>query len=192
MEKEWLQSVARGVKSLHALTVIAMPDCLLYSAWQREEKDLELERVAGYLGDLTRANRQALSALGSWSANMQVTIETVDALILLREIDANFVCASIFERDTPLGMVRLQLSQVVESLRDALPKIGGDEIPRGVRILRFLERYAPDAHMITQRLAVRLGFDSTKLARPEKLTAEECDELEAEARNLLGIDRLAL
>lgn len=192
MDEAWLRTAAEPIRPLKAFLVIAMPDCLLFGSYLRGAERWSLDEVAGYFGDLTRANRQAVNALGSWSASLQITIETSDALIMIREIDEHFVAALFFERSTPLGMVRLHASQLLERAKVALPRIGGAEIPLGVRIVRFLERYAPDPHTIKLRLAVRAGIESELMDHPEHLTSEQVALLEREAKSLLGLERLAV
>lgn len=55
--------VARSVGDIPALRgafVTAMPDCLLFDSWSREQEDWTVEDVASYFGDLVRANREGL------------------------------------------------------------------------------------------------------------------------------------
>jgi hypothetical protein len=148
--------------------------------------------LAGYFGDLTRANREAIKVLGGWSVSLQVTIETSDSLILIREIDEFFAIALLFEANTPLGMVRLEANSLIEQVRALLPRVGISDVPRGVRIMRFLERYAPDPHAVKLRLALRSGLTLERLEAPEQLSEREIALVEEEAKSLLGVDRLAI
>ena len=102
-----LDEVVEGVPALRGLFVTLMPDCLLFDSWMRPDGDWTPEDVASYFGDLVRANREGLKSLRSWSADMQVTIESADALVVLKELRGDFVVSFVFDRETPLGMVRL-------------------------------------------------------------------------------------
>src|ERR1700742_3369919 len=105
----------------------AMPDSLLFSPWVRPGTEGSAEDVAAYFGDLIRSNRQGLKALGSWSSEMQVTIEYAESLVVLRELSAAFVCGCVFERSAPLGMVRLRLKRLLERITHALPRVEAEE-----------------------------------------------------------------
>lgn len=185
-------AAAREIPTLRAALITAMPDCLMYDSWTRVGDAADLEEVASYFGDLIRSNRRALKSLGSWSSEMQVTIEAVDSLIVLREINEHFVCGAIFERDAPLGMVRIQLKRLITSMGAGLPKFEVIERPRAVRVMEFLQRYAPDPHAIRMRIALRARIDIESLASPESLDSEQTARLERAAAQLLGVEELAL
>ncbi len=86
-----IREVVADVPSLRGIFVTAMPDCLLFESWTRPEESWVPEDAASYFGDLVRANREGLRALQSWSAEMQVTIESADLLLVLRELRGDFV-----------------------------------------------------------------------------------------------------
>ena len=180
------------IPSLRAVFVTAMPDCLLYDAWIRTDSSWKAEEVAAYFGDLFRANREGLKALGSWSADMQVTLESPDHLILLRELSSDFICACVFERDAALGMVRLHLRRLLERVKVSLPRFEVAQRPRGVRIVEFLHRYAPDPHAVLLRISLRTQIAMESLDRPEDLGADEVLKLEASACEILGLQALNL
>jgi predicted regulator of Ras-like GTPase activity (Roadblock/LC7/MglB family) len=190
MIEDALSEMAREISSLHAVVITAMPDCLLYGAWAKSGQLEEREEVASYFGDLIRSNRRALKSLGSWSSEMQVTIEAIDSLIVLRELNENFICGCIFERSVPLGMVRLQVKRLLEQLASKLPKLDSIEQPRAVRVIEFLHRYAPDPHAILARVALRTKIAVTALSRPESLDPAQTQQIEDVAAKLLGLDKL--
>jgi len=189
---DYLAAATAGIPSLRAVFITAMPDCLLYSSWMRGDMDWAAEDVASYFGDLVRANREGLRSLNSWSAEMQVTIESSDALIVLQELSEDFVCCSVFERSAPLGMVRLNLRRMVESLKADLPSYDIEKRPRGVRVMEFLERYAPDPHAIVMRLALRTGISAEDLGQPDAMSAEQVEIVEHAAKQILGLKELAV
>jgi predicted regulator of Ras-like GTPase activity (Roadblock/LC7/MglB family) len=192
MSSQFLDRIAEDVPSLRTAFITAMPDCLLFASWQTKESEVDVEEVAAYFGDLVRSNRQGLKALKTWSSEMQVTIESADSLIILRELNADFVLGTIFERSAPLGMVRLHLKRMVERVTAQLPKVTITERPRGARILEFLERYAPDPHAILLRISLRTGITPEEFQTPAKLSAEQIVRLEEAACKLLGLKQLNL
>lgn len=187
-----LQETLERVPSLRGLFVTAMPDCLLFQSWMKEGEVWSGEDVASYFGDLIRANREGLRALQAWSAEMQVTIEATDLLLVLREIGSDFVVGFAFDRSAPLGMIRLHVKTVLALLEELLPKVRPEQRPRAVRIAEFLLRYAPDAHTALQRAALRSGVAVDLLRRPEELAPQQIELFEGAVCDILGLDSLEL
>lgn len=191
MAQGFLENAVAGVPSIRAVFITAMPDCLLYESWVREENSAwAVEDVASYFGDLVRANRHGLKALGSFSSDMQTTIESADMLVVLKEITSDFVCGCVFERNAPLGMVRLHTKRLLERILANLPSVQSEERPRGVRIMEFLDRYAPDPHAVLLRVSLRTGIAVEALRSAETLTAEQIARVEETASRLLGLKQL--
>jgi predicted regulator of Ras-like GTPase activity (Roadblock/LC7/MglB family) len=192
MKPDYIAQAVQDIPSLKAVFITAMPDCLLFASWLREDSNWSEDQVATYFGDLFRANREGLKALGSWSSDMQVTIEAPDNLIILHELNRDFVCASVFERDAALGMVRLHTRQLLERIRASLPTFEAEERPRGVRVMEFLNRYAPDPHAVLLRVSLRTKLPMEVLAEPEKLSAEQVAQVEETACGILGLQALSI
>lgn len=190
MASELLEQVVRDVGPLRAVLVTAMPDCLLYDSWVNDEGTWTAEEVASYFGDLVRSNREALKSLGSWSSEMQVTIESADSLVVLREINEHFVAGCIFERSAPLGMVRLHTNRMLDRISAGLPEVLAEERPRGARVIDFLHRYAPDPHAVLMRVALRTGVSMEALANPTALDAGQVEKIEEAAKRILGLEQL--
>jgi len=190
MPDEVLDRVAANVPSLRAVFITAMPDCLLYRSWTRGEVDWAVEDVASFFGDLIRANREGLKALGAWSSEMQATVESSDALIVLKELTEDFVCGCIFEAGAPLGMVRLHMKRMLEVIKEQLPQYEIERRPRGVRVVEFLRRYAPDPHSVLMRVALRSGLDIDLLENPETLNDEQIVKVEEATKRILGLTEL--
>lgn len=190
--ERYLEQAVSEVPQLIGIFVTAMPDCLLYSSFVREGTEWAPEDVASYFGDLVRANREGLKALGSWSSEMQVTIESADCLVVIREVSQDFVCGCVFERNAALGMVRLHLKRVMDRIREALPKAEVTERARGTRIIEFLDRYAPDPHAVLLRVSLRAGLSMEDLRSPERLSEEQLQRLEETACKILGVKQLSL
>lgn len=187
-----LEQAVREIPSLRAVVVTAMPDCLLFDSWSRPDLSWTPESVASYFGDLFRANREGLKALGEWSSEMQVTIEAPQHLLVLTELNTDFVCASIFDKGAALGMVRLYNQKLVGRITDSLPSFEVQERPRGVRIMDFLNRYAPDPHAVLLRASLRSGIPMDSLQQPASLAQEQVQGLEEAACSILGLDSLNL
>ena len=185
-----LKAAAVDVPSLVAVFVTVMPDCLLYDSWTREGEQLEPESTAAYFGDLVRANREGLKSLGSWSSEMQVTIESGDKLVVLREIRSDFVAACIFEAGVALGMVRFHLKRLLDRIAEALPQVEAERRPRAVRIVEFLSRYAPDPHAVLMRVSLRTGLPIEALQAPERLSEPDTEKLETAAKRILNLPAL--
>jgi predicted regulator of Ras-like GTPase activity (Roadblock/LC7/MglB family) len=130
-----LARAIEGVPSLEAAFVVAMPDCLLVEAWMRPELDWPVDEAASWLGDLYRANREGLTALGTSPRSAQITVEAPDRLVLLGEVGRDFLCACVFDRCAALGMARLYLRRVLDRLAVLLPTITGEERPRATPAL---------------------------------------------------------
>lgn len=192
MMDRYLEQAVAEVPQLIGIFVTAMPDALLFSSWVREGTGWSAEDVASYFGDLIRANRQGLKALGSWSSEMQVTIESAESLVVLRELSSDFVCGCVFERTAALGMVRLHLKRLLERVSQALPKVQAEDRPRGLRIMEFLDRYAPDPHAVTLRVSLRSGISLDELKSPGELSPDQVRRLEETACKILGVNQLSL
>ncbi len=192
MSESVLTQAVEGVTGIKSVLITAMPDCLLYDSWMRFDLQVRMEDAATYFGDLVRANRQGLKALGSLSAEMQVTIEAKDNLVVLTELDEHFVCSCVFEPETPLGMIRLHVKRILDLVRQSLPKLDLQQRPRGARVLDFLQRYAPDPHAVLLRASLRTGIPMEQLERAGELDEAKVGELEAATKAILGLQSLNL
>jgi predicted regulator of Ras-like GTPase activity (Roadblock/LC7/MglB family) len=188
----YLEETVAEIPQLIGIFVTAMPDSLLFSSWVRDGTAWSAEDVAAYFGDLVRANREGLKALGAWSSEMQVTIESAESLVILRELTSDFVAGCVFERSAPLGMVRLHLRRLLERIRHVLPTVQAEDRPRGLRIMEFLDRYAPDPHAVALRVSLRAGISLDDLKLPGALTPDQVQRLEDTACKILGVKQLSL
>src|SRR5690606_8086715 len=190
MSDELLRQLGREIPGMRAVLITAMPDCLLYASWIHDRYEFAADEVASYFGDLMRANRSGLKALGSWSAEMQVTIESADAVVMLREIRSDFVCGCLFDSNVALGMVRLHLKQLIATLEQELPQVQVTDQSRAARVLAFLERYAPDLHAVMLRVSLRTGLPKERLEMPNTLAEDETRRIEQAACDILGLPEL--
>jgi len=187
-----LSEVVVGIPSLRGVFITAMPDCLLYDAWTRPGEEWHAEEAASYFGDLIRANREGLKALRAWSAEMQITIESADVLLVIKEIREDFLVTLAFERKVPLGMARLDAKRVLERVAPTLPSVTAEERAHGLRLVEFLEKYAPDAHAALQRVALRTGIRIEALRDAATLGEDDTARLEDAVKGILGLEHLNL
>ena len=186
-----MTKVVEGIAGLRGVFVTLMPDCLLFDSWIRGNSDWIAEDIAAYFGDLVRSNREGLKSIESWAADMQVTIESADTLVVLRELEGGLVVSMIFDRAIPMGMVRLNVKRLLVRLKVALPSIEIEERPRAERLLEFLDRYAPDPHAVRMRVALQTGISLSEFDRPEGLSDAQADDIEESVKNILGLDSLS-
>ena len=187
-----LSDVVADVPPLRGLFITAMPDCLLFDTWTRPGETWSADAAASYFGDLVRANREALKALSAWSAEMSVTVESADLLLMMYETSADFVVTMAFDRRAPLGMVRLHARRILDRLQQVLPKLEVMERPRAVRLVEFLDKYAPDPHAALHRIALRTGLSLELLREPSGMSDAHTERLERAVKELLGLDILPL
>lgn len=187
-----VEEAVRDAVQLQGLFVVTMPDCLLYHAWSRSSSDWAPDEVAGYFGDLVRANREGLRALSAWSSDMQVTIESADALVILRELSPSFAMGCIFDRAAPLGLVRLHMKRLVDRVTASLPEMLPTARTKGEKIVEFLARYAPDPHAVMLRVALRTHLPVERLENAASLDADEVELLERTACQILGVPKLGI
>ena len=64
--------------------------------------------------------------------------------------------------------------------------------PRAVRLLEYLQRYAPDPHVSLLRLSLRTGIALERLDRPELLTNEQVESMAASVRDIIGKEQLGI
>ncbi|MCG8460715.1 MAG: hypothetical protein MI919_30905 [Holophagales bacterium] len=187
-----LAQIVADVPHLRAVFITVMPDCLLFDSWVRGDTAWSADQVASYFGDMIRANREGLKALDAWSADIQLTVEAPEHLIVLKELAHDFVCTCVFDQQAALGMVRLHTKRIHERVEVILPKFEVEERPRAVRIVDFLHRYAPDPHAVMLRVALRTGLDRSLLEQPHALAPEQVSSVEEAACNILGLRELNL
>ncbi len=72
------------------------------------------------------------------------------------------------------------------------PDDDGPTRPRAVRLLEYLQRYAPDPHVSLLRLSLRTGIALERLDRPELLTNEQVEAMAASVRDIIGKEQLGI
>ncbi len=192
-----LPAAAEGVPALQGIFVITMPDCLLFDSYVLPVLQEASEELAAIFGDLIRNHREALRLMGSWSSELQITVESSDRLLHLREMREDFLLVFAFESNLPLGMARLFGRRIGETLQLQLEGFQGigseqetEQSPRAARILEFLQRYAPDPHASMMRLALRTGIPMEHLEEPASLSPQALAKVEEAVCDILGIDQL--
>lgn len=79
-------------------------------------------------------------------------------------------------------------------VRSSLPPPRGTktEIDRATKLLAYLDKHAPDPHVVRLRVSLRAGIKPLALDHPESLGADAMVLLETAAEDILGIDRAEL
>lgn len=191
-----LASLAEGVPGLRGIFLSAMPDCLLLDSYLPHHDPWPSEELASLFGDLLVKHRQTLQLLQTWSPEIQVTIESSDFTLILREIRSDFVAGFVFEPTSPFGMIRLFSKRLQDTLAQQLaslqPEPSASADSRAARILDFLQRYAPDPHTSLMRLALKTGIPLENLEQPSSLAPAHLHKVEEAVCDILGIDQLQL
>lgn len=98
---------------------------------------------------------------------------------------------------TSLGDIRTTFDRLVgerpgtaDPIREARPTKEGERRPRGLRVVEFLQRYAPDPHAVLLRTSLRSGLSMESLNQPQDLTEQQVAHLERTACDLLGLESL--
>ena len=186
----WLKESASAITHLEGVVIAQLPECVAWDSWSRASWDAE--EVAAYFGDMSRAGRNALKTAGTAGDSLRLTLETGDKLVMVEELNSNFVAVYLFEKKIQMGMARLRMRQINKVIQSNLP---GDELQersRAERIMAFLLRYAPDAHAVPMRISLQTGILIDRLNQPDSLTPEETSLLEVAAQNVLGVQQLRI
>lgn len=186
-----VHQIVDDVPSLRTAFITAMPDCLLFASWQARDSEIDVEEVAAYFGDLVRSNRQGLKALKTWSAEMQITIESADSLILLREINADFILARhLRAHRTPRHGAPAPAPHDRAGDRPAAQghHRRATEGRPGGRFSPAL-RARPSRHHAAY-LSLRTGIPHEAFQSPDKLTPDQIARVEESACRLLGLKQL--
>lgn len=192
MSQQQLKALVEQIEPLRACIIVTMPDCLLCSSYQRDGEAWDPELVAAYFGDLMRSNRQNLEQLDKWTDQTQVTIESANRHIVVKQLNAQFVVGFAFEGGVPLGMVRLHISRMMGGIESILEGAKPKELSRGKKLINYLERYAPDTHAAMLRLSLQTGLPMALLQQPDEFSEAESAAVEESVQRILGLERLSL
>ena len=267
-----MESLVSGIKQLNGVLIVVMPDCLLYSAWQRPGQTWDTEVVGAFFGELIRAHLDGLDAIQGWSNVTQVTLELDEALIIVRTIPdkEHFIAGFVFDKAAAIGWARLQVQRVlgaidqsldaaaggvsapegvsvpeasapiqvpdpvkappptpavsppppaVEAAKPAVVKppaarseptpepatrppartaapsgeserARGEQLPKGTRLIKYLDAHAPDTHAALLRVSLQTGLPLTLLRMPDSLSDDEFAQVEESVRRILGVEQL--
>lgn len=133
MTQQDIESIVSGIRQLGGVIVVTVPDCLLYSTWQKDESAWDPEVAGAYFGQLLTSGTEGLRSVEGWQNLQQMILEMSEGMMVLRNVDgADFVVGYIFDKGTALGWIRLQVERtfpmIEQSLRSAMAQMGGDEV----------------------------------------------------------------
>ena len=280
-----MESLVSGIKQLNGVLVVVMPDCLLYSAWQRPGQTWDTEVVGAYLGELVRAHLDGLDAIEGWSDVKQMTVELDRALVVLRRVKDPFIVGYVFDKGAAIGWARLQIQRTIKAIERSLdsgpvesvptppppaprerviiaeppepvppeppppeppppapepvyvappepvqpesvpehlaqstgtgphfdkagahvapiidtpagdeeepePAVAEEDMPKGTRLIKYLDAHAPDTHAALLRVSLQTGLPLTLLRMPDSLSDDEFAQVEESVRRILGVEQL--
>ncbi|GAB4559854.1 MAG: hypothetical protein Tsb0020_06060 [Haliangiales bacterium] len=121
MSQNEIESIVSGIKQLNALLVMTVPDCLLYSAWQRGGQGWDPEAAGAYLGQLVHSTEQGVQAVNGWTSGLAaITLEGEHGLIIVRQVKAPFAVGYVFDSGTAIGWARLQVQRTLADVEGQL------------------------------------------------------------------------
>jgi predicted regulator of Ras-like GTPase activity (Roadblock/LC7/MglB family) len=116
-----IESLVSGIKQLNALLVVTIPDCLLFSSWRREGQTWDADAAGAFLGQLVYSTEQGGQAMNGWTNGLaSITLESENALIILRQVKQPFAVAYVFDHDTAIGWARMQVQRTLGSVTEQL------------------------------------------------------------------------
>lgn len=116
-----IESLVSGIKQLNALLVVTIPDCLLFSSWRREGQSWDAEAAGAFLGQLVYSTEQGGQAMDGWTTGLAaITLESENALIILRQVKEPFAVAYVFDHGTAIGWARMQVQRTLGSVTEQL------------------------------------------------------------------------
>jgi hypothetical protein len=116
-----IESLVSGIKQLNALLVVTIPDCLLFSSWRREGQSWDAEAAGAFLGQLVYSAEQGGQATDGWTTGLAaITLESANALIILRQVKEPFAVAYVFDHDTAIGWARMQVQRTLGPVTERL------------------------------------------------------------------------
>lgn len=116
-----IESQVSSIKQLNALLVVTVPDCLLYSSWQRHGQTWDAETAGAFLGQLMHSTQQGSQATDGWVTGLAaITLESDRGLIILRQVKEPFMVAYVFEQGTAIGWARLQVQRTLNAVEGSL------------------------------------------------------------------------
>lgn len=129
MRQNELELLVSGIKQLNAVLVVMVPDCLLFTAWQRPGQTWDTETAGAYLGELMHSTEQGAQALDGWSGGpASITLESEAGLIVVREVKEPFVVAYLFDKGTAIGWARLQIQRTLGNIEQTLEGVDSSQV----------------------------------------------------------------
>ena len=128
-----IESIVSGIRQLDGIIVVTVPDCLLYSAWQKNGTSWDAEVAGAYFGQLLTSGTDGLRSIEGWQHLKQMFLEMSEGMMVLRRVQgAEFVVGYIFDKKAALGWVRLQVDRtfplIQQQLQSAMAQMGSEEV----------------------------------------------------------------
>ncbi|MCB9650941.1 MAG: hypothetical protein H6730_30775 [Deltaproteobacteria bacterium] len=120
MSKEDIGRIALGAPALQQVVLVSLPDCLPVKQWTRSE-GRDSEAVAAHMGSLFGQAVDTARASAARGKALAVTIETEDAVLMIRPLGPDAAAGFVFDRSAPMGLVRMQARQLSGHLANIIP-----------------------------------------------------------------------
>ena len=105
----------------------------------------------------------------------------------MTEISSRFIGVFIFRNPVRLGLVRLAIKRLTERILPHLPTEAVEVESEAKRLIEFILRYAPDPHVVMERIALKARIASERIYGVENLSREEIARIREAAEEILGI-----
>lgn len=163
-----IEDVLQPVDGLRALIITVSPDNLLYDYWSREDLVGSPDESATFFGDLLRAHFEALETIHVPRGDIQITMETGDYVVVLKNMRDAYVVTFVFQREMPFGVVRMLSRQICELLLLQLPFYDedGEEIVFDPKLAPERERISEATRAANEALAAAHDLGSVHTATP--------------------------
>lgn len=181
----WLAEAVSDIDKIEALLIVQNPTGNVWESWK--QSDFEDQELAAYFADMVRAQRHICQELAPELQEIQLTIESNLLTVLVTELSSRFIGVFIFRNPVPLGLVRLAIKKLTERILSHLPTEVVEVESEAKRLIEFILRYAPDPHIVMERIALKARIPSERIYGVDNLSREEIARIREAAEEILGI-----
>jgi len=121
MEDQGFHDVARAERGLQLLALLTLPDGRLFRGWRGEGFGGEPRGAAASMAALVLAHGRVTASLGGLHDEPWATLETRDALLLVRPLRLDFALGALFDPSVGHGSARVSMRRLVGRIAPVLP-----------------------------------------------------------------------
>ncbi len=181
----WLAEAVLDVEKIEALLIVQKPAGEVWESWKRV--DFEDRELAAYFADMVRAQRHICQELAPELQEIRLTLESNLLTVIVTELSSHFIGVFIFRNPLPLGLARLAIKRVTDRILPRLPTETVEVEGEAKRLIEFILRYAPDPHVVMERIALKTRIPYERIYEVESLSREEIARLREAAEEILGV-----